>query len=186
MSCLVYHFLPALDDFRHESPRKCAETPRKRKNCGAHPQKTENRPACGYRTVFCSIGIMGMAYFQSASLHLHYITHGGKRRAVLHESSKNGSKCLLLGGIAAENARQRKKAAAQRCAAAPCMGSLRFTCPPAAPPARLSGRGDGSLPRQRSRPRAAQTERWRSPRPGGRADSAAPARPAWRFPADGR
>ena len=39
VSCLVYHFLPALDDFRHESPRKCAETPRKRKNCGAHPQK---------------------------------------------------------------------------------------------------------------------------------------------------
>ena len=62
----------------------------------------------------------------------------------------------------------------------------RFTCPPAAPPARLSGRADGSLPRQRSRPRAARTGRWRSPRPGGRADSAAPARPAWRFPADGR
>ena len=62
----------------------------------------------------------------------------------------------------------------------------RFTCPPAAPPARLSGRGGGSLPRQRSRPRAARTGRWRSPRPGGRADSAAPARPAWRFPADGR
>ena len=62
----------------------------------------------------------------------------------------------------------------------------RFTCPPAAPPARLSGRGDGSPPRQRSRPRAARTGRWRSPRPGGRADSAAPARPALRFPADGR
>ena len=62
----------------------------------------------------------------------------------------------------------------------------RFTCPPAAPPARLSGRADGSLPRQRSRPRAARTGRWRSPRPGGRADSAAPARPALRFPADGR
>ena len=62
----------------------------------------------------------------------------------------------------------------------------RFTCPPAAPPARLSGRADGSLPRQRSRPRAARTGRWRFPRPGGRADSAAPARPAWRFPADGR
>ena len=62
----------------------------------------------------------------------------------------------------------------------------RFTCPPAAPPARLSGRAGGSLPRQRSRPRAARTGRWRSPRPGGRADSAAPARPAWRFPADGR
>ena len=61
----------------------------------------------------------------------------------------------------------------------------RFTCPPAAPPARLSGRGGGSPPRQRSRPRAARTGRWRSPRPGGRADSAAPARPAWRFPADG-
>ena len=61
----------------------------------------------------------------------------------------------------------------------------RFTCPPAAPPARLSGRGGGSLPRQRSRPRAARTGRWRSPRPGERADSAAPARPAWRFPADG-
>ena len=26
------------------------------------PAKTENRPVCGYRTVFCSIGIMGMAY----------------------------------------------------------------------------------------------------------------------------
>ena len=62
----------------------------------------------------------------------------------------------------------------------------RFTCPPAAPPARLSGRGDGSPPRQRSRPRAARTGRWRFPRPGGQADSAAPARPAWRFPADGR
>ena len=62
----------------------------------------------------------------------------------------------------------------------------RFTCPPAAPPARLSGRADGSLPRQRSRPRAARTGRWRSPRPGGRADSAAPARWALRFPADGR
>ena len=62
----------------------------------------------------------------------------------------------------------------------------RFTCPPAAPPARLSGRGDGSPLRQRSRPRAARTGRWRFPRPGGRADSAAPARPAWRFPADGR
>ena len=62
----------------------------------------------------------------------------------------------------------------------------RFTCPPAAPPARLSGRGDGSPPRQRSRPRAARTGRWRSPRPGGRADSAAPARWALRFPADGR
>ena len=62
----------------------------------------------------------------------------------------------------------------------------RFTCPPAAPPARLSGRADGSPLRQRSRPRAARTGRWRSPRPGGRADSAAPARPALRFPADGR
>ena len=62
----------------------------------------------------------------------------------------------------------------------------RFTCPPAAPPARLSGRADGSLLRQRSRPRAARTGRWRSPRPGGRADSAAPARWALRFPADGR
>ena len=59
VSCLVYHFLPALDDFRHESPRKCAETPRRYR---AHLQKTENRPVCGYRTVFCSIGIMGMAY----------------------------------------------------------------------------------------------------------------------------
>ena len=62
----------------------------------------------------------------------------------------------------------------------------RFTCPPAAPPARLSGRADGSLPRQRSRPRAARTGQWRFPRPGGRADSAAPARWALRFPADGR
>ena len=62
----------------------------------------------------------------------------------------------------------------------------RFTCPPAARPARLSGRGGGFPPRQRSRPRAARTGRWRSPRPGGRADSAAPARWALRFPADGR
>ena len=62
----------------------------------------------------------------------------------------------------------------------------RFTFPPAAPPARLSGRGGGFPLRQRSRPRAARTGRWRSPRPGERADSAAPARPAWRFPADGR
>ena len=62
----------------------------------------------------------------------------------------------------------------------------RFTCPPAAPPARLSGRAGGSLPRQKSRPRAARTGRWRSPRPGGRAGSAAPARWALRFPADGR
>ena len=62
----------------------------------------------------------------------------------------------------------------------------RFICPPAAPPARLSGRADGSPPRQRSRPHAARTGRWRSPRPGGRADSAAPARWALRFPADGR
>lgn len=28
VSCLVYHVLPALDDFGHESPRKCAETTR--------------------------------------------------------------------------------------------------------------------------------------------------------------
>ena len=78
MSCLVYHDLPVLDDFRHESTRKCAETTRRRKSSRTHPQKAENRPACGYRTVFCSIGIMGMAYFQSASLHLHYTTNGGK------------------------------------------------------------------------------------------------------------
>ena len=65
-------------------------------------------------------------------------------------------------------------------------GYFPLICPPAAPPARLSGRADGSPLRQRSRPRAARTGRWRSPRPGGRADSAAPARPALRFPADGR
>ena len=59
-------------------------------------------------------------------------------------------------------------------------------CPPAERQARLSGRADGSPLRQRSRPRAARTGRWRSPRPGGRVDSAAPARWALRFPADGR
>ena len=53
VSCLVYHDLPVLDDFRHESTRKCAETTRRRKSSRTHPQKAENRPACGYRTVFC-------------------------------------------------------------------------------------------------------------------------------------
>ena len=44
VSCLVYHFLPALDDFKHESPRKCAETPRKRKNCRGTPAKNRKPP----------------------------------------------------------------------------------------------------------------------------------------------
>ena len=109
VSCLVYHFLPALDDFKHESPRKCAETPRKRKNCRGTPAKTENRPACGYRTVFCSIGIMGMAYFQSASSAPALYHQWRKSRAFLHKFPKNDTKCFLPGGIAAKNARQRKK-----------------------------------------------------------------------------
>ncbi len=61
-----------------------------------------------------------------------------------------------------------------------------FIFPQAAPQAQLSGRAGGSPLRQRSRPRAARTGRWRSLRPDGRADSAAPARRALRFPADGR
>ena len=37
MSCLVYHDLPVLDDFRHESTRKCVETTRRRKSSRTHP-----------------------------------------------------------------------------------------------------------------------------------------------------
>ena len=59
MLCLysVYHNKPVLDDFGHESPRKCAETTRRRKMRppGVRPAKTENRPACGCQTVFFSI-----------------------------------------------------------------------------------------------------------------------------------
>ena len=58
-----------------------------------------------------------------------------------------------------------------------------FTCPPAEWPARLSAHAGGSRLRRRSRRRAARTRRWRSPRPGGRAGSAAPWRRAWRLPA---
>ena len=50
-----------------------------------------------------------MAYFQSTSLSLHYTTGGRKSGVLLHEIPNNGSKCLLLGGIAAQNASQRKK-----------------------------------------------------------------------------
>ena len=61
-----------------------------------------------------------MTCFQSTSLSLHYTTGGGKSGVLLHEIPNNGSKCLLPGGIAAQNARQRKKGtAAQRCAAVP-------------------------------------------------------------------
>ena len=47
VSCLVYHDLPALDDFWHESPRKCAETPRQRKKLPGTPAK--NRKPSGLR-----------------------------------------------------------------------------------------------------------------------------------------
>ena len=89
VSCLVYHDLPALDDFWHESPRKCAETPRQPKNCRTHPQKTENRPACGYRTVFCSIGKYGNGVF-SACFSAPILYHQWrKKQSLLHESPKN-------------------------------------------------------------------------------------------------
>ena len=52
---------------------------------------------------------MGMTCFQSTSLSLHYTTGGRKSGVLLHEIPNNGSKCLLQGGIAAQNARQRKK-----------------------------------------------------------------------------
>ena len=50
-----------------------------------------------------------MACFQSTSLSLHYTTGGGKSGALLHEFPNNGLKCPLPGGIAAQNASQRKK-----------------------------------------------------------------------------
>ena len=50
-----------------------------------------------------------MACFQSASLSLHYTTGGRKSGVLLHEIPNNGSKGLLPGGIAAQNASQRKK-----------------------------------------------------------------------------
>ena len=50
-----------------------------------------------------------MAHFQSSSLSLHYTTGGGKSRVLLHEFPNNGLKCPLPGGIAAQNASQRKK-----------------------------------------------------------------------------
>ena len=50
-----------------------------------------------------------MTCFQSTSLSLHYTTGGGKSGVLLHEIPNNGSKCLLPGGIAAQNASQRKK-----------------------------------------------------------------------------
>ena len=50
-----------------------------------------------------------MACFQSTSLSLHYTTGGRKSGVLLHEIPNNGSKCLLTGGIAAQNASQRKK-----------------------------------------------------------------------------
>ena len=50
-----------------------------------------------------------MACFQSTSLSLHYTTGGRKSGVLLHEIPNNGSKRLLPGGIAVQNARQRKK-----------------------------------------------------------------------------
>ena len=50
-----------------------------------------------------------MTCFQSTSLSLHYTTGGGKSGVLLHEIPNNGSKCLLPGGIAAQNASQHKK-----------------------------------------------------------------------------
>ena len=51
-----------------------------------------------------------MACFQSTSLSLHYTTGGRKSGVLLHEFPNNGLKCLLPGGIAAQNAsHQRKK-----------------------------------------------------------------------------
>ena len=50
-----------------------------------------------------------MACFQSTSLSLHYTTGGRKSGVLLHKIPYNGSKCLLPGGIAAQNASQRKK-----------------------------------------------------------------------------
>ena len=50
-----------------------------------------------------------MTCFQSTSLSLHYTTGGRKSGVLLHEIPYNGSKCLLPGGIAAQNASQRKK-----------------------------------------------------------------------------
>ena len=108
VSCLVYHFLPALDAFRHESPRKCAETPRKCKSCRAHPQKQKTARLAVTGRFSASIGIMRMAYFQSASSAPALYHQRRKSRAFLHEFPKNDTKCLLPGGIAAENARQRK------------------------------------------------------------------------------
>ena len=52
---------------------------------------------------------MGMTCFQSTPLSLHYTTGGRKSGVLLHEIPNNGSKCLLPGGIAAQNASQRKK-----------------------------------------------------------------------------
>ena len=110
VSCLVYHFLPVLEAFRHESPRKCAETPRKRKKCRGHPRKKQKTARLAVTGRFsASIGIMGMAYFQSASSAPALYHQWRKSRAFLHEFPKNDTKCLLPGGIAAENACQRKK-----------------------------------------------------------------------------
>ena len=50
-----------------------------------------------------------MTCFQSTSLSLHYTTGGRKSGVLLHEIPNNDSKCLLPGGIAAQNASQRKK-----------------------------------------------------------------------------
>ena len=50
-----------------------------------------------------------MACFQSTSLSLHYTTGGRKSGVLLHEFPNNGLKCPLPGGIAAQNASQRKK-----------------------------------------------------------------------------
>ena len=52
---------------------------------------------------------MGIACFQSTPLSLHYTTGGRKSGVLLHEIPNNGSKRPLPGGIAAQNASQRKK-----------------------------------------------------------------------------
>ena len=181
----VYHVLPALDDFGHESPRKCAETPR-RAGRTRKKQKTARLAVAGrFSTLWEN---MEMANIQSMSLPLHYTTNGGKSRAFLREQLQKYLKSRPKGakGACGRLVRAQKRDCCTVLYSSPCMSPLRFTFPPAARPARLSGRGGGFPPHQRSRPRAARTGRWRSLRPGGRADSAAPARPAWHFPADVR
>ena len=186
MLCLysVYHNLSALDGFGHESPRKCAETTR----CTTRTRKNRKPPGLRLPDGFLLYRNYGndifSECFSAPALYHPWRKKESRFARILQkwlEMPFTGRNCgrkrppTQKRGLPHSAVRQ-----------SPVWGSLRFTCPPAAPPARLSGRADGSPPRQRSRPRAARTGRWRSPRPGGRADSAAPARPAWRFPADGR